>query len=70
VSWKREGANVVLTLTQDQYEMLTLALGIAAGRASRDGDTSAFNCWLILANAVNEGNPGWTPYEVPAEVSP
>jgi hypothetical protein len=50
--------------------MLTLALGIAAGRASKDGDTSAFQCWIKLANGVNEGNPGWTPYEVPAEASP
>jgi hypothetical protein len=72
VSWKREGDVITLTLTPDQYANVVMALGIAAGRVlGEDGDRQRrFNEWLRLTNAVNEGNPDWTPYEVPAEASP
>ncbi|HEY1865919.1 MAG TPA: hypothetical protein VGG55_02520 [Candidatus Acidoferrales bacterium] len=62
MSWKREGDVVTLTLTPNQYANVLVALGIAARKASRDYDRGSFHAWLRLANAVNEGNPDWTPH--------
>jgi hypothetical protein len=52
-------------LTHEEHQMLLLALGMAAGVASRDGNTLLFNRLIALANTVNKGNTEWTPYEVP-----
>ncbi len=44
------------------FAQLMLALGRVAGGCeifSRE-----FWAWIALANAVNQGNPNWTPYEI------
>lgn len=55
-----------VTLTEEEYQTLTLILGFAAGAAS----SGQSNRWLFhsifrLANAVHRDDPAWTPYSVP-----
>ncbi len=59
-AWKRQGDNVVLTLTEDQWAGILVALGIAAG--SFHNDNLAFRRWIKLANEINAGNPDFIPY--------
>ncbi len=69
MAYKREGDTVFLTMTVDQYELLLLALGYATGAASKDG-SSFFWTFVRLVNELNEGNPNFTPYELPPDPSP
>jgi hypothetical protein len=66
---KRDGDTVTLTLTSDQYSAINLALGIAAGWSSKENGagSSSVRAWIRLADAVNEGNPNYRPYNVAAE---
>jgi hypothetical protein len=66
VSYRREGDTVVLTMPVEDFEGLLLMLGYAAGAAvlTRRGD---FWNFMDLANRINDGNPHFTPYEIPAE---
>ena len=63
--WSRDGDDVVLRMSEDDYASLVLALGIAAGSLAREGGA----LWLALANRLNAGNPQWTPYGVPPETT-
>ncbi|MGH9665554.1 MAG: hypothetical protein ACRD9L_14105 [Bryobacteraceae bacterium] len=56
---------LTIELSRDEFELLLLALGIAAGSAA--ASPALFKDLLRLANAVNRNNPAWRPYEVPAE---
>jgi hypothetical protein len=56
---------VHLDLSVQEYEDLVLMLGLAAGVANRGCKEFFYRC-LRIANKVNEHNPNWTPYEVPA----
>jgi hypothetical protein len=67
--------NVVLTMTPDDWEAIVSRLGMAAAhvaharpdvpeRAAAPGSLSRH---LALMNRINDGNPNWTPYNVPAE---
>ena len=56
------GDTVVLTMSRDDYNLLLLALGMAAGR---ENDRDRFTAALALANRLNDGNPSWKPYKVP-----
>lgn len=57
----------VIRLTSDQFDSLLLGIGYAAGAAMGDGNRAMFGSLLRLANAINEGNPRWTPYNVERE---
>lgn len=52
------------TFSPEGFANLLLALGSVAGEASKH-DTNEMWKWIALANKVNEGNPNFTPYEVP-----
>lgn len=60
--------NVVLTLSRDDFENLLLALGNATGAVSRD--RTHFMRLIALTNRINEGNPHFSPYDIPAEGEP
>jgi hypothetical protein len=60
---KREDGEVTITLTDEQFDRLLLVLGFAIGKSGPDSPISA-SLILGLVNAINEGNPNWTPYEV------
>ena len=57
---------VTLDLSREEHLSLIFALGMASGGIVKDG--GEFPMFLLrLANTINEGNPDWTPYEVPPE---
>jgi hypothetical protein len=58
---ERDGL-VVLAMTQADYENVLVALGFATG-AAVSSSTRTFLVGLI--NRLNQGNPNFTPYEVP-----
>jgi len=65
----QQGDRVTLDMTINDHTQLLLLLGYAAGSISKeDGDNSP-RFWraIDLVNRLNEGNPRFTPYEIPAE---
>lgn len=54
-------------LTDDEGDLLTLALGMATGIAAGDKNLNLVRSLLRLANAVHRNNPDWTPYEIPKQ---
>lgn len=56
---------MTIELSEDEFQLLSLALAYAASVANTRGnrDMSARIVWLT--NKVHEGRPGWTPYEIP-----
>lgn len=59
--YREENGAVVLTMTRADYEGLLFILGFAIG-SMRKADVPATNV-VRLANRLNAGNPGFTPYE-------
>ena len=60
---KRQNWRVLIDISEDQFISLISALGYAVGAAIKDDERDHFRSWIRLANAINEGNPNWTPYE-------
>jgi hypothetical protein len=56
-----------IELSQEEHQLLILALGMASGVALRDGDAPLFRALQRLANTVNKDNPNWKPYAVQEE---
>lgn len=51
----------VFEFSEDEFGRLYFAISaVAFAAGSRDEGVA----WARLANAINEGNPDWTPYEV------
>lgn len=61
--------DVEITLSPSDYQYLTMCLGMVVGAAAKDNDQYAAYSALALANRVNAGNPEWTPYEIPEELT-
>jgi hypothetical protein len=59
MSMQREAGRVRIDISEDEYELLMWALGVATFNDGPD--------WRLveLANAINEGNPKWTPIARP-----
>jgi len=57
---------VTLKMTHEDFADLLLMLGYAAGAAHKES-AGMFWRWIAFANRVNEGNPRFTPYEIPEE---
>jgi hypothetical protein len=65
MGYSEKDGQVVLTMSREDYERVLIMLGIASGVLDiRHGDLKA--C-LELMNRINEGNPHYTPYQVPPE---
>lgn len=71
---RREGGRVVIEISEEEFSGLLLMMGYAIGAAESENiqEKSAWareynqrDAWLRLANAINEGNPNYTPYAVP-----
>jgi hypothetical protein len=54
---------VKLDLSREEFQMLVLALGVAAGSASKDMPQMA-HAFIALADAVHKDDPDWRPYGV------
>lgn len=53
---------VHIALSEDDFGLLMLALGIAAG-SSKDNPALCKSV-IKLANTINKDNPNWTPYKM------
>lgn len=62
----RKGDTVTLEMTVDDWENLLLMIGSAAGSVYNH-DKVLFWHWIRFANEINQGNPRFTPYEIPEE---
>lgn len=62
MSYQEKNGQVILTMSQEDYDSLLLALGIATAHAMKHGGNP--NRWLALVNRLNSGNPNYTPYQV------
>jgi hypothetical protein len=62
---RRENGRVVIDISNDEFDSLLIMTGyaIAARRAHEPLPWG----WVRLANAINEGNPNWTPYAIPPD---
>lgn len=56
-----------INLTDDEFDQLLVVCGYAAGAAMNDRDDRLAYSFIQLANRINEGNPKYTPYELPEE---
>jgi hypothetical protein len=56
---------VTLELSRDEFSWLRIALSHAAAYATEK--PAVLRQFLEVSNAINRGNPDWTPYEVPEE---
>jgi hypothetical protein len=59
--------SVTVEFTRDDYDVLLIILGYATG-AAHDPDMQRM--MIRFVNAINQGNPSFIPYEVPAEDKP
>lgn len=55
---------VIIELTKDEMDQLTICLGFALGAAVQLGDKRMADSFIRLANIVHRDNPNWTPYQV------
>ena len=63
---RRENGHMLIDISEDEYNWLLLVLGFATSAAYQKKDSIVtFARVLTLTNTINEGNPDWTPYEVP-----
>jgi hypothetical protein len=60
-----DAAGATVVFTKDDWDELMMLLGFALGSAGWDPDFLRMS--LRFVNAINLGNPAFTPYEVPAE---
>lgn len=65
MSWQREGDTVTLTMSVDDWERVLMLMGVALGGARRGLSPLDLRATLALVNRLNEGNPGFRPYEIP-----
>lgn len=61
---KSSDDNIVLTMTRDDYSRLLIAMGMAVGAALGRGMLNTKEV-IKLLNRINEGNPNYSPYQVP-----
>jgi hypothetical protein len=69
---RRENGRVLidLDLSEDEFELLIFAVGVAAGRGRPGKDVAGsltsetLKRCVRLADKINEGNPNWTAYNI------
>jgi hypothetical protein len=58
---------MTIELTDDEYDVLLMMSGYAAGAADQAGDQPLKWVFVKLANRINKGDPNFRPYAVPEE---
>ena len=64
MSYREENGQVVLTMSQEDYELLLLALGFATGAWAQSPGLDDGSWIVALLNRVNRGILNYTPYQV------
>jgi hypothetical protein len=62
--YREENNQVVLTMSREDWGMLLIILGYAAGCAAAEGHSDGFLDMVGVTNRLNEGNPNYRPYQV------
>ena len=65
MTYTRQGDEVTVQMTVDQYKSLLTMLGVAL--AAADPKQGIRWRWVKFVNEMNRTNPEFTPYEIPAE---
>ena len=65
MTFEREDDRVTLTLNNELWERLLFALALATNAAWQSEGRAGLVRMLSLVNAINEGNPHFTPYVLP-----
>ncbi len=60
MAYREENGKVVLTLSQEDYQLMLMLLGAGAAGARIVSGNKA----LAFLNRLNEGNPHYTPYQI------
>jgi hypothetical protein len=63
MSYREEKGQVILTVSRKDYDNLLFYLGLAT--ASLLARHDELRDMLAFVNRLNDGNPAWTPYEIP-----
>lgn len=63
MSYSEENGQVMLRMSRPHFMNLLMFLGIAAGALGPE--SPMFSRLFNLQNVLNEGNPNYTPYQVP-----
>ena len=61
-----EQKTLEFSLTVDEFDLLLLMMGLAASCVMRHGNKEVAYAFMRLVNRVNENNPNFVPYEIPA----
>jgi hypothetical protein len=71
IGYNKQGDEVVLTMTEADYELLLFLLGGVAGATAKDPERWVVdvNTIIGLVNRLNQGNPHFMPY-IGASVPP
>ena len=69
MGFTRAAGIVTITISEDDCDLLNQALGSAFVLAQERGSKKLAGNFVRLANAIHEGDPDWTPYEVEARPS-
>jgi hypothetical protein len=64
---KRENERIQIDISVDEWGNLLLLMGYALAARRKQTGIMPWH-WLRLINSINEGNPQFTPYEIPEEV--
>lgn len=59
---------VHLQLTEEEFDSLTIMMGMATGAAFKNGFKRLAYSFLRLANEVHKNNKKWHPYVIPEDV--
>lgn len=70
MSYREENGQIVLTMSREDYDVVLLRLGMAAGLAMSRYGAEHLNRHLATLNRLNEGNPNYTPYALPTDKPP
>jgi uncharacterized NAD(P)/FAD-binding protein YdhS len=65
--YTQHGDWVSLEMTRSDFDQLMLMLGCACGSVHIPQNPQMFYSWLRFTNELNNNNPNFTPYEIPAE---
>jgi hypothetical protein len=65
IGYSKQGDEVILTMTERDYELLLFLLGGVTGATAKDPECWAVDVRVIigLVNRLNQGNPHFIPYK-------
>jgi len=63
MSYREENGQVILSMSREDYDIVLVALGYWTSAHVHDSNRRKL---FDLVNRLNEGNPKWTPYEIPS----